>query len=169
MTYSRNIIYVDESGDHGLVRIDPSYPVFVLVFCIFDKAQYSSVASRDLHDLKFKWFGHDSIILHERDIVKRNPPFGFLQFDAMRISFLNDLTEVIRCMRMTIVAAVIRKDQLARRYVLPENPYKLALLFCMEKAHDLLQSRGDDGICHIICESRSPREKAGSGKEDRDL
>lgn len=29
------IIYVDESGDHGLQNIDPDYPVFVLSFCCF--------------------------------------------------------------------------------------------------------------------------------------
>jgi hypothetical protein len=26
------IVYVDESGDHGLVSVDPEYPVFVLAF-----------------------------------------------------------------------------------------------------------------------------------------
>ena len=26
------IVYVDESGDHNLVKVDESYPVFVLAF-----------------------------------------------------------------------------------------------------------------------------------------
>lgn len=169
MTFSKSIIYVDESGDHGLASIDPEYPVFVLVFCIFEKSAYSAIASRDLHDFKFRWFGHDGLILHERDIVKKKPPFGFLQFDAKRTAFLDDLTDVIRQMPLTIIASVIRKDMLSRRYSTPENPYKLALLFCMEKAQEFLQSQGDRGVCHILCESRSPREKAGSGKEDKDL
>ena len=29
-TYSDYIVYVDESGDHGLKTIDENYPVFVL-------------------------------------------------------------------------------------------------------------------------------------------
>jgi hypothetical protein len=30
--FSEWIVYVDESGDHGIASIDPSYPIFVLVF-----------------------------------------------------------------------------------------------------------------------------------------
>ena len=40
MNHSEYIVYVDESGDHGLVSIDPTYPLFVLAFCIFHKPTY---------------------------------------------------------------------------------------------------------------------------------
>ena len=30
------IVYVDESGDHSLVSIDQRFPVFALVFCVFN-------------------------------------------------------------------------------------------------------------------------------------
>lgn len=30
--FSEFVVYVDESGDHGMVKIDPNYPVFVLAF-----------------------------------------------------------------------------------------------------------------------------------------
>ena len=33
--YSDYIVYVDESGDHGLKTIDENYPVFVLAFLYF--------------------------------------------------------------------------------------------------------------------------------------
>jgi hypothetical protein len=36
--YGDYIVYVDESGDHGLRSMDPNYPLFVLAFCIFDKS-----------------------------------------------------------------------------------------------------------------------------------
>ncbi|MFQ6111418.1 MAG: DUF3800 domain-containing protein, partial [Nitrospinota bacterium] len=36
------MIYADESGDHGLVSINPQYPFFVLCFCIFKKSDYIS-------------------------------------------------------------------------------------------------------------------------------
>ena len=35
--FSDYIVFVDESGDHGLENIDPAYSVFVLVYCIFEK------------------------------------------------------------------------------------------------------------------------------------
>ena len=53
------LIYVDESGDHSLKLIDPLYPVFVLVFCIFRKVDYVHIISPLFKDLKFRFFGHD--------------------------------------------------------------------------------------------------------------
>jgi hypothetical protein len=40
MKHSDFIVYVDESGDHCLTRIDPLYPLFVLSLCIFHKSTY---------------------------------------------------------------------------------------------------------------------------------
>lgn len=71
MLYSDFVIYVDESGDHGLASIDPKYPVFVLTFCIFRKSDYVSVLVPRMQSLKFRWFGHDLIILHENEITRR--------------------------------------------------------------------------------------------------
>ena len=33
--FGKYIVYVDESGDHGMQSIDEQYPVFVLAFCVF--------------------------------------------------------------------------------------------------------------------------------------
>lgn len=71
MDYSDYIVYVDESGDHGLVSIDKQYPIFVLSLCIFNKKTYSEKIVPELMSLKFKTFGHDMVILHEHDIRKK--------------------------------------------------------------------------------------------------
>ena len=34
------IMFLDESGDHSLDKIDKSYPMFVLAGCIFDQEYY---------------------------------------------------------------------------------------------------------------------------------
>ena len=70
MSFSDYIVYVDESGDHGLENIDPEYPLFVLAFCIFKKADYISQIVPALQDIKFRYWGHDAVILHERDFRK---------------------------------------------------------------------------------------------------
>ena len=77
--FSDYIIYVDESGDHGLVSIDPGYPVFVLAFCIFHKQEYTEHVIPSLQRFKFKHFGHDMVVLHEREIRKDKGMFRFLQ------------------------------------------------------------------------------------------
>lgn len=168
--HSQYIIYVDESGDHSLSSIDKEYPIFCLAFCIFRKDEYANNAVGKLHEFKFRWFGHDSYVLHESDIVKRRFPYSFLQYDDLRARFMTDLSEVLEATPMTVMAAVIRKEHLTKRYSSPENPYQLALLFCLERAFEFLQANGEgNATCHVVCESRSPKEKPGTGKEDREL
>ena len=42
------IIYVDESGDHSLAKINPEYPLFVLALCIVKKSEYADqIVPRD--------------------------------------------------------------------------------------------------------------------------
>lgn len=170
MQFGEYIIYVDESGDHSMTSIDENYPIFSLAFCVFKKTDYINTAVPAMQEFKFRWFGHDTVVMHEADIVKKRGPFHFLQYDKIRERFMADLTKVIEDMPMTVISSVIRKDLLKRRYARPENPYQLGLLFCMEMAHAFIKHKGNDGHqCHIICESRSPREKVGRGKEDATL
>lgn len=170
MKFSDYIIYVDESGDHSLGSIDPDYPLFVLSFCIFKKSDYISQTVPRLQDFKFRWFGHDLVILHENEIVKKKRPFLFLQYDNLRTRFMGELSEIIASAPMTVITAAIRKEALKRRYTKPENPYQLALLFCLEKAHEYLEAEDAiGGTTHVVCEARSPREKGGIGKEDQEL
>lgn len=170
MNFSDFVIYVDESGDHGLRSIDAAYPIFVLAFCIFRKTDYIEKVVPTLQAFKFKWFGHNLIVLHENEIVRRKPPFAFLQFDDIRQRFIGDLNHIVAQAPMTVIAAVIRKDALIRHYVKPQNPYQLALLFCLEKAHEFLRLEGAaNNKTHVICEARSPRSTGHPGQEDQQL
>ncbi|HEY8579628.1 MAG TPA: DUF3800 domain-containing protein [Beijerinckiaceae bacterium] len=170
MNFSDYVIYVDESGDHGLASIDPQYPVFVLVFCLVRKSDYRHWIVPRLQEFKFRWFGHDIVSLHERDIRQRAAPFVFLADPDKRRRFLDELTCLIAEAPFTIVSSVIMKEALVRRYVRPDNPYALALLFCMERAWEILSRDGQAGrLTHIVAEARSPRTRDGLGKEDRDL
>jgi hypothetical protein len=54
------LFYADESGDHGLRNIDPSYPVFVLAFVILCRDVYVDRVGPALHRLKFRYWGHDA-------------------------------------------------------------------------------------------------------------
>jgi hypothetical protein len=74
-THSDFIVYVDESGDHSLESINSEWPVFVLCFCIFPVDAYISQVTPAIRKLKFATFGHDLVILHEHDILKRKGAF----------------------------------------------------------------------------------------------
>ena len=72
--FSDYIVFADESGDHGLISIDPQFPVFALVFCLFEKERYLNEVDPAIRRLKFKYFGHDAVVLHEREIRKQKGP-----------------------------------------------------------------------------------------------
>ncbi len=61
------LVFVDESGDHGLASVDPNYPVFVLDFCVFKKSDYTEAMCPALQRLKFTFWGHDEVVMHEKE------------------------------------------------------------------------------------------------------
>lgn len=161
--FSEYIVYVDESGDHGLGRIDPSYPVFVLAFCIFKKSDYVSDVVPALQRLKFATFGHDMVVLHERDIRKQSGDFRILTDRSAEKQFLSDLTELMKAARFTVIASVIRKERLRNAYSTPHSPYDLALSFCLERLFLYLRDRSaHKSKVHVVFEKRGE-------KEDNDL
>ena len=157
--FSDYIIYVDESGDHGLTSIDPAYPIFVLAFCIFHKQNYAEHVIPALQKFKFKHFGHDMVVLHEREIRKDKGIFNFLNTRAKKDNFLAELCEIVQEAPFTLIASVIKKDALNHQYVHPGNPYHLAVAFCLERAYKLVKGkRQTDKITHVVFEKRGSRE-----------
>lgn len=159
-SFDEYIVYVDESGDHGLASLDPNYPVFVLAFCLFEKAAYAQRVTTQVTDLKFAHFGHDQVVLHERDIRKKQPPFQFLFDTARRETFMEDLSELVREAPFTLIASAIDKKRLTRQYADPDNPYHLALAFGLERLYMHLRNRKScaDGTLHIVFEERGKKE-----------
>ena len=158
-SYSDYIIYVDESGDHSLTSIDNEYPIFVLAFCIFNKQTYSSSLVQKLKHFKFKYFGHDMVVLHENEIRKDKGDFRSLKPKEKKDAFMNELTTLIEEEEFIVIATIIRKDMLKDKYKKADSPYSLALRFCMERAYKYLVSKGQNKkITHIIVEKRGRKE-----------
>ncbi len=146
------IVYVDESGDHGPVSQD--YPVFVLAFCIFDKSDYAENTTTRVQRFKFKYFGHDALVLHERDIRKEQPPFDILRRPGVRDAFYEDLNRLIEETQFTLVAAAIRKDKIGGSV----DVYSLAMEFGLERIALHFNLKPNDPKLHVVCESRGKRE-----------
>ena len=107
---------------------------------------YVSSIVPTIQQLKLDFFGHDQVVLHERDIRRQSPPFGFLRtYAALRTDFLNRLNEVVGEAEIEIISTVIHKDRLTQKYATPWNPYDIALLFCMEKVMERLIALGQAG------------------------
>ncbi|MFN5352230.1 MAG: DUF3800 domain-containing protein [Alphaproteobacteria bacterium] len=158
--YSDYIIFIDESGDHGLQTIDEKYPIFALVFVLIKKQDYFEKIVPRFIELKFKYWGHDQIILHEHDIRKEKQDFGLLRTSrTLRESFYEDLNTIIKEIPFEFIGAVIKKEKLKKKYSKPFNPYEIAMLFCMEESLKLLEKRNRSGkITHLIVEGRGAEE-----------
>lgn len=158
--FSEYIIFVDESGDHGLENIDPAFPLFALSFCIISKEEYITQVVPEIQKLKFEFWGHDGIILHEHELRKSTGDFAFLRASSeIREQFMSRLSDLMQNAPIEIVAAVIDKANLRQRYVNPWNPYELALTFCMERALGCLLKNGQaKKLTHVIFESRGKKE-----------
>jgi len=153
--FSKYVVYVDESGDHSLASIDPNYPVFVLAFCVFHKNHYAAKVVPTVEAFKFRHFGHDVVVLHETDIRKERGDFRF-DSRAHKQAFLNELTTIIEASNFILIGCVIDKRRLRER---DSNPYHLALGFCLETLHELMQEKQQDDVpTHVVVECRGKKE-----------
>jgi hypothetical protein len=160
MAYSEYIVFADESGDHGLSSIDPEFPVFALVFCVFEKSRYTNEIEPAFRRLKFKYFGHDAVVLHEREIRKQDRPFAFLrESEAIREAFMADVNAIMADAPFHAYCSVIDKHKHRARYADPWNPYEIAMQFCMEKLSNRLVADGQsDRLTHVLFEARGREE-----------
>lgn len=139
MAFSDFIVFADESGDHGLASIDLQFPVFALVFCLFQKERYVADIEPAFRRLKLKYFGHDAVVLHEH-IRKQKGGFGFLRIADDREAFMMNVSELMASVPFEGYAAIIDKVALKKRYSDPWNPYEIAMQFCMEKVSNRLMA-----------------------------
>src|SRR5437016_2102244 len=116
MPFSNYIVYVDESGEHGLKSINPQNPVFVLAFCIFEKPAYRQAVVPIVQELKFDNWGHDAVVLHIHDIRNQRGDFKILIDQALRAAFLERLNVIIEALPVTVIAAAIDKYRLVKKY-----------------------------------------------------
>ena len=157
--FSDYVVYVDESGDHGLKSMDKTYPMFVLAFCVFNKQQYATVITPKLQEFKFRYFGHDMVVLHEHEIRKPKGPFTIL-FDAeIRKRFMDDLTTIIAEADFKIVATSIRKDEFVKKHGDADNLYNVAVRSCLKRLYRFLDEMGQSRcITNVIFEQRGKHE-----------
>ena len=159
--FSDFIVFADESGDHSLASIHPDYPMFVLALCLFSKVEYAQVTVPAVLRLKFKHFGHEQVILHEREIRKTQGHFRFLTDATRRPGFYAELNELVREAPFTLIAAAIHKARYRARHDQPENPYHIALGFGLERLFQHLEALGcRNGITHMVFEKRGTKEDA---------
>jgi Protein of unknown function (DUF3800) len=128
------LLFLDESGDHSLFKIDPSYPMFVLGGIIVDQSYAEDMIQQDLDSFKQKMFGTKDLILHTADISRNRNGFERLKDTAFRQAFYEGLNTLMAKWQYKVIACAVRKDYHLQRYGSAAlDPYLLSLNVLVEQ------------------------------------
>ncbi len=155
---SRFLAFFDECGDHSLEKIDKDFPLFVLALVVVERPSYRDQALVEFNRFKLRYFSHEGINLHSRDIRLAAGPFSLLLNPTTRPQFMSELTDMMDRLPFTLFISAIRKQAyLEQRGGDAVNPYDLALGFTLEGLVDFLSANGATQL-PIVAEARGKRE-----------
>ena len=155
---SRYIALFDECGDHSLTKIDRDFPVFVLSTVVVERESYVHDILPALGVLKLRFFEHEGVNLHSRDIRLATGDYAFLQVPARRAEFMVAVGELVRQAPFTLFIVAIRKDRhLAQFGPTARSPYDLALEHTMEMMMHFLDGCGE-AYLPLVAEARGKNE-----------
>ena len=150
----KKVLFLDESGDHSLTKIDPQYSVFVLGGVVVDEA-YLPTLDAEVRRFKIELLGRDDIQLHTADIVRAKNGFEALEDPASRVHFQEGLSALVRGLSVKVVACAIKKDaHLARYGMRAVDPYMLSLDVLVERFCYEIGPVENGG--YMIAEKRDP-------------
>ncbi|WP_316163685.1 DUF3800 domain-containing protein [Bradyrhizobium sp. SZCCHNRI20481] len=129
------IAFIDETGDHGIEKIDPKFPVFAICAVTMTVEKYVVNAASNLTAMKYYFFGHECVVIHGHKIRKKAQPFLFLKDPAAQQRFMEKICYLFDNLDGHIVAAAIDKPKLVKQYSNPTNPFFLSLQFVLERLH----------------------------------
>lgn len=77
-------LFLDESGDHGLEKIDENFPVFLLCGILVSEENYKIVKEK-INKIKLEFWNNNNVVFHSRDIRKCNNEFPmFFDLDVKK-------------------------------------------------------------------------------------
>ena len=158
-TFKKYYLFIDESGDHGLVKLDASFPVFLLCGMLTSEENYVAIRA-EINSIKHSFWGEKEVILHSRDIRKCEKEFQILFDLALKSEFYERINKVIEESKYRILASAINKAKYIKTYgKLSNDVYELALSFIIERAiFSLDEVKGVNKHLEIIIEKRGKKE-----------
>jgi len=152
-------LFIDESGDHGLVNLDPSFPVFLLCGLLTSDDNYDNTRNA-INNLKRKFWANKEVILHSRDIRKCDKEFQILFDLDIKSVFYSIINDIIKNSKYRIISSAINKTRYIKTYgKLSNDVYELALSFIIERAIFSLDEVNDtEKQLEIVIEKRGKKE-----------
>lgn len=170
--FSKYIVYVDESGDANW-KATPEFPLLCLNYCMFEKEYYVGELIPRFNRLKFKYWGSDNIILHERDLRKPDKikdPAVRSKYERLkgerRHDFMDELTELMRDAEFICFCVVIDKPKVPERHK-SFDPYHISLSRGFRQIENYLKIHDPDELSkelHVVFEARGRDDDAALSK-----
>jgi len=130
--------FIDESGDHGLTKINSDFPVLLLCGVLIYEDDYEEVRQA-INSLKRSIWNDKDVIFHSRDIRKCEKEFQKLFDLELKKYFYDELNKIISQSPYTIIASAIQKDNFIQQFgKLQDDVYEVALSFVIEQAINAL-------------------------------
>lgn len=148
------VMYLDESGNHDLKKINPNYPVFALGGVIADRAHVRDVIGPQMREFKLRHFGREDVVLHTVDMGRGRGDYDFLANQTKRANFYTDLNELLGRWDYKVVVCVFELERYVKQYTTPVDPYHYGLEILVERFCLELGQLVDAG--HIYAEKRNP-------------
>ncbi len=153
-------LFLDESGDHGLITMNPDFPVFLLCGFLVSEENYSEI-SNQINELKSLIWGEKQVILHSRDIRKCEKEFQVFFNLHIKELFYNELNRILSSNTYTVISSAIRKDLYINKYgrLSDNDVYELALSFIIERSVFFLDDiKENTKQLEIVIEKRGKKE-----------
>lgn len=156
------VLYLDESGNHNIEKIDPDYPVFVLGGVIVEERYAETHIESQVNEFKNQWFGSTDTILHTADIVRNRNGFEMLSDPTTRNQFFDEMNDMMRRLEYSVVACVVNKRRYAKQArrsrgatrwaPIQSDLYRIALDDLLEVFYYEVEAANDRGM--VVAERR---------------
>lgn len=157
-TVHKTYLFIDESGDHGLTKIDTDFPVFLLSGVLITEKNYE-IVRQSINSLKHSIWGNKEVIFHSRDIRKCEKEFQKLFDLHAKKYFYEQINKIISGSDYTIIASSIQKNRFIKMFgKLQDDVYEVALSFVIEQAIIALDFIGVKTNLSIVIEKRGKKE-----------
>lgn len=140
-------VFLDESGVDSYKDTGNQYVVGGLVIL---KDYFVNEVMNIIKELKTKHFNNDEVVFHFFDMYRRNDDFKVLNNPEKAVAFWEEYTKILNDMDFKVLAAIVDKKAMTRRYIYPQAARRVALPVIYENLVHFLAT--NNGIGKIFAE-----------------
>jgi len=136
------LVFIDESGDHNLSKIDVhgEYNIFVLTAVCFEDESVYQDFDRSFRSLKKFFFNDEMLILHTAEISRPHKSTNriYLRFrdSNFRAMFFQELNKLLLESKFLVISRIIDKSLFLKSYNYPDlapDPYNFSFDYLLNQ------------------------------------